>query len=145
MVDKIDLKIIALLSDNARLSFADLGRKISLSSSATRERVQKMEDSGVIKKYVVELDYKLLNYDVEAFILVKVFHGKLASFLNIIKDFPEVREAHRITGNQNVHLKISVKNQLHLQKVIDELISYGDTNTFLSLSQITSTPISLEL
>ncbi len=54
----------------------------------------------------------------------------------LVKYFPSVKEAHRITGNMNVHLKIIVKNQLHLQKVIDQLISYGDTNTFLILSQL---------
>jgi len=136
VVDEIDLKLLAVLERNARLSFADLGRAISLSPSATRRRLQRMENVGLIKKYIVELDYKLLGYDVEAFILVKIFHGKLKSFLNVIKDFPEVIEAHRITGNLNVHLKIIVKNQLHLQKVIDQLLFYGDTNTFLILSQI---------
>ncbi len=136
IVDEIDLKLLAVLEKNARLSFADLGRAINLSPSATRGRLQKMENVGLIKKYTIQLDYKLLGYDVEAFILVKIFHGKLKSFLNVIKDFPEVIEAHRITGNLNVHLKIVVKNQLHLQKVIDQLLFYGDTNTFLILSQI---------
>lgn len=134
--DEIDLKLISFLQKNSRLSFAELGKLISLSPSATRGRVQKMEGNGIIKKYDIQLDNKLLGYDVEAFIMIKVFHGKLKSFLHLIKDFPEVKEAHRITGNMNVHLKIIVKNQLHLQKVIDELISYGDTNTFLILSQL---------
>lgn len=138
MVDELDLKLISVLKKNSRMSFADLGRAINLSPSATRGRLQKMEDNGIIKKYDILLDYKLLGYDVEAFILIKVFHGKLKSFLNVINDFEEVIEAHRITGNLNVHLKVIVKNQLHLQKVIDKLIFYGDTNTFLILSQISS-------
>jgi Lrp/AsnC family leucine-responsive transcriptional regulator len=136
IVDEIDLKLISFLHENSRRSFADLGKLISLSPSATRGRIQKMEDFGVIKKYDIQLDYKQLGYDVEAFIMIKVFQGKLKSFLNVVNDFPEVKEAHRITGNMNVHLKIIVKNQLHLQKVIDQLISYGDTNTFLILSQL---------
>lgn len=136
IADEIDLKLISLLQKNSRLSFADLAKLINLSPSATRGRVQKMEDNGIIKNYNIQLDYKLLGYDVEAFIMIKVFHGKLKPFLNVIKDFTEVKEAHRITGNLNVHLKIIVKNQLHLQKIIDQLIYYGDTNTFLILSQI---------
>ncbi len=136
IVDKIDLKLISFLQKNSRRSFADLGKLINLSPSATRGRIQKMEDNGIIKKYDIQLDYKQLGYDVEAFIMIKVFQGKLKSFLNVVNDFPEVMEAHRITGNMNVHLKIIVKNQLHLQKVIDQLISYGDTNTFLILSQL---------
>lgn len=136
VVDEIDLKLIHFLQQNSRSSFADLGKRISLSPSATRGRIQKMEDTGVIKKYDIQLDYKQLGYDVEAFIMIKVFQGKLKPFLKVVKDFPEVKEAHRITGNMNVHLKIIVKNQLHLQQIIDQLIFYGDTNTFLILSQL---------
>jgi len=135
-IDEIDLKLISVLKNDSRMSFVDLGKAINLSPSATRGRLQKMEDNGIIKKYDIQIDYKLLGYDVEAFILIKVFHGKLKTFLNAINNFQEVMEAHRITGNLNVHLKVIVKNQLHLQKVIDQLIFYGDTNTFLILSQI---------
>ncbi len=138
-VDDIDLKLIAALKKNSRLSIAELGRIINLSPSATRGRLQKMEDLGVINGYGVNLDYKLLGYDIEAFILIKVFHGKLKEFLNIINDFPEVIEAHRITGNLNVHLRVLSRNQIHLQKIIDKLIFYGDTNTFLMLSEIQKT------
>jgi Lrp/AsnC family leucine-responsive transcriptional regulator len=137
-IDELDLKLISILKKNSRLSFANLGREIGLSPSATRGRIQKMENNGIIKKYDLQVDHKLLGYDVEAFILIKVFHGKLKGFLNKINGFPEVKEAHRITGNLNVHLKIIVKNQLHLQTLIDQLIFYGDTTTFLILSQIST-------
>ena len=136
IVDELDLKLISFLQQNSRSSFADLGKLINRSPSGTRARVQRMEDLGIIKKYDIQLDYKQLGYDVEAFIMIKVFQGKLKSFLNVIKTFPEVKEAHRITGNVNVHLKVIVKNQMHLQKVIDQLIAYGDTNTSLILSQL---------
>jgi Lrp/AsnC family leucine-responsive transcriptional regulator len=136
MVDTIDEQILDILKDNSRLSFADLGRKINLSPSAVRERVQKMEDSGVIQKYDIQIDNKKLGYDLEAFILLKVFPGQLIHILKIIKNFPEVKEAHRITGNQNIHLRVVVKNQLHLQKLIDQLMIHGDTNTFLILSEV---------
>ena len=58
MVDDTDLKLLEILKENSRLSFADLGRKINLSPSSVRERVQKMEDEGVIKKYNIEIDNK---------------------------------------------------------------------------------------
>ncbi len=136
MVDELDWKILSILKNNSRISFADLGREINLSPSATRERVQRLEENGVIKKYAIELDYKLLGYDIEVFITVKVFHGQLALFLKIIKDFKEVKEAYRITGEQNVHLKAILKDRLHLQGLIDELMKYGDTNTALILSKL---------
>ncbi len=136
MVDAVDKQLLDMLNDNSRLSFADLGRKINLSPSAVRERVQKMEDAGVIRKYDMQIDNKKLGYDLEAFILLKVFQGQLKNVLKKVANFPEIKEAHRVTGNQNLHLKVVVKNQLCLQKLLDQLMIYGDTNTFLILSEV---------
>lgn len=136
MVDATDLKLLEILKENSRLSFADLGRKINLSPSSVRERVQKMEDEGVIQKYNIQIDNKKIGYDLEAFILVKVFPGKLKYVIDKVKEFPEITNAHRITGNQNIHLKVVVQNQVCLQKLLDKLMQFGDTNTFLILSEI---------
>jgi len=136
MIDVIDRKILGILNDNARLSFADLGRKISLSPSAVRERVQKMEDNGVIQNYRTHVNHKKIGYELEAFILLKIFPGQLKHVLKKISDFPEIKEAHRITGNQNLHLKVVVKDQLSLQKLLDQLMLFSDTNTFFILSEI---------
>lgn len=136
MVDTIDEQLLDKLKNNSRLSFADLGRKINLSPSAVRERVQKMEDLGIIQKYDIQIDNKKLGYDIEAFILLRVFRGQLKHVLEKISDFQEIKEAHRITGNQNLHLKVVVKNQLCLQKLLDQLMIFGDTNTFLILSEV---------
>ncbi|WP_075344613.1 Lrp/AsnC family transcriptional regulator [Tenacibaculum agarivorans] len=138
MIDHIDNAILKELQKDARLSFAEVGRKIKLSPSAVRERILKMEDTGVIKKYGIEVDYPQLGYDLEAFILVKVFHGKLKLFLNVIPSIPEIEKAYRITGNQNIHLKVILKNQLHLQQLIDKLMPFGDTHTLLILSDVSS-------
>jgi len=136
MVDDIDKKLLDILNKNSRLSFADLGRQINLSPSSVRERVQKLEEEGVIKKYNIQINNKLIGYDLEAFILLKVFPGKLKYVIDKVIEFPEITVAHRITGNQNIHLKVVVKNQLCLQKLLDKLMQFGDTNTFLILSEI---------
>ncbi|MFC5046680.1 Lrp/AsnC family transcriptional regulator [Aquimarina hainanensis] len=136
IVDDIDIAIINILEKEARASFADIARRLTLSPSAIRERVQRLEDHGVIRQYQIALDYKQLGYDIEAFILVKVFHGKLQSFLRVIKTYKEVKDAYRITGNYNVHLKVILKDRMHLQDFIDHIMVYGDTHTSLILSDI---------
>ena len=136
MVDNIDKQLLGILQQNSRLTFADLGRKINLSPSSVRERVQKLEDTGVIQKYGVQVDNKKLGFDLEAFILLKVFPGQLKQVIEKISDYKEIREAHRITGNQNLHLKVIVENQISLQKLLDQLMIFGDTNTFLILSEL---------
>ena len=138
MIDDIDRSILRALKKDSRLSYAEIGRIIRLSPSAVRERILKMEDNGLIKKYSIEIDYPQMGYDLEAFILVKVFHGKLKPFLKTIPTIPEVKKAYRITGNQNIHLKVVLKNQLHLQGLIDQLMPFGDTQTLLILSEVST-------
>lgn len=136
MPDKFDLKIIHLLQKNSRTSYAEIGRQINLSASSVRDRVQHLTDSGLIKKFGIELDYAQLGYSLEAFILIKLFSGKLKNFLSIINKFEEVQQSFRITGNQNVHLKIILKDKKHLQDFLDKIMVYGDTTTYLILSEI---------
>lgn len=69
-----------------------------------RERVQKPEDIGDIKKDDIQIDHKKPGYGLEAFILLKVFSGLLKDVLKKMKEFQEIKEAHRITGNQNCEL-----------------------------------------
>jgi Lrp/AsnC family transcriptional regulator, leucine-responsive regulatory protein len=136
MVDSIDVKILNELSKDSRVSYAEIGRSIQLSASAVRERILKLEETGVIKKYQIEINQKALGFDLEAIILIKVFHGKLPQFLSKIEQFPEIKSAYRITGNHNVHLNVLLKNQLELQNLIDRLMLYGDTQTLLILSKV---------
>ncbi|MCE7993189.1 MAG: Lrp/AsnC family transcriptional regulator [Roseivirga sp.] len=136
MVDDLDGGILKVLGQNSRLSFAEIGRLVGLSPSATRERVQKLEDKGIITGYGVNIDHRLLGNDIEAFISVKSFHGKLKPFLNAVGSYPEVKKAYRITGGQNVLLEVIAKDRLELQKLIDKLMEYGDTETQLILSEV---------
>ncbi len=136
IVDDLDGRILKVLSRNARLSFAEIGRIVELSPSATRERIQKLEDRGIINGYGVDINYRLLGNDIEAFISVKAFHGKLKAFLNVVGSYPEVKRAYRVTGGQNVHLEVIAKDRLELQKLIDRLMEYGDTETQLILSEV---------
>ncbi len=136
MVDTLDIKIINKLKSNSRQSFVDIGKQISLSPSSVRERIQKLEDNGVIKGYDIKVDNGKLGYGLEVFVLLKLFSGKLKSFMTVKETFPEIIEAHRITGPYNIHMKVMLKDQLHLQNFIDKLIYYGDPTTHLILSEV---------
>jgi Lrp/AsnC family leucine-responsive transcriptional regulator len=136
MVSDIDIQIINLLKENARLSFAEIGRKIALSPSSVRERVQKLEDMGVIMSYSVQLNEALLGNGLEVFVLLKIFDGKLNYILSEIKTFPEVQKAYRITGPYNILMVVVLRDQLHLQQFIDKLIKYGNPTTHLILSEL---------
>lgn len=135
-LSNIDIEIINLLKVNARMSFAEIGRKIALSPSSVRERVQKLEDLGVIKSYNIQLNQGLLGNGLEVFVLLKIFDGKLNYILSEIKTFPEVQKAYRITGPYNIIMAVVLRDQLHLQQFIDKLIHYGSPTTHLILSEL---------
>ncbi|WP_194852484.1 Lrp/AsnC family transcriptional regulator [Nonlabens antarcticus] len=136
MVSDIDLKIINILKINARASFAEIGREIALSPSSIRERIQKLEDQEVIKSYNIKLDHAMLGNGLEVFIMLKIFDGKLKFILSEITTYPEVLEVFRITGPYNIHMRVALRDQLHLQQFIDKLIKYGSPTTHLILSEL---------
>ncbi|MHB1197787.1 MAG: Lrp/AsnC family transcriptional regulator, partial [Lutibacter sp.] len=114
MVNNIDVQIINLLKQNSRFSFAEIGRKIFLSPSSVRERIQKLEDLGVIKSYNVQVNHVLMGNGLQVFILLKIFDGKLENLISDINSFSEVQEVFRITGPYNIHMKVVLQDQLHL-------------------------------
>ncbi len=136
MLDSIDQKIIEVLQQNSRASFVEIGKQISLSASSVRERIQKLEDLEIIKAYSLKVDHAKMGFGLEVFIMIKLFSGKLKSFMGAIDSFPEVKRASRITGSHNIHMKVVLKDQLHLQQFIDKLINYGEPTTHLILSEL---------
>lgn len=136
MVDTLDLKIIESLKVNSRTSFVEIGKQIGLSPSSVRERVQKLEDTEVIKGYNVQLDNKKLGFGLEVFIMFKLFSGKLKIFCDDLNQFPEIYEIYRITGTHNIFMKVVLIDQLHLQQFIDRLLVYGEPTTHLILSDL---------
>lgn len=136
MLNDVDTQIIDLLTRNSRASFAEIGRKIALSPSSVRERIQRLEDLGVIKSYNIKLNHALMGNELEVFIMLKIFDGKLKYILSEITTYPEVQEVYRITGPYNIHMRVVLRDQLHLQQFIDELIKYGNPSTHLILSEL---------
>lgn len=136
MVDVTDNEIIKILKKNSRQSFAEIGRLINLSPSSVRERIQKLKDIGVIKNYTLNIDNNKLGFGLEVFIMLKLFTGKLNIFMKDINTFPEIKESYRITGPYNIHMRVVLRNQLHLQQFIDKMINYGDPTTHLILSEL---------
>ncbi|MDG1333999.1 MAG: Lrp/AsnC family transcriptional regulator [Crocinitomicaceae bacterium] len=132
MVDAIDLRIIDVLEADARLSFAEIGRRVNLSTSAARERLIKLEDAGVIESYTAKLNHSLLGFALEAIVLLKSHDGKLPILSKIISSFPEVKEARSITGDYNIHVRAVFRDMDHLKDFLDGLLPYGDTVTYLS-------------
>ena len=136
MADSVDYKIIDILKLNSRQSYAEIGKQIFLSPSSVRERIKKLEDTGVIKGYTLRLNQSLMGYRLEVFCMLQFFSCKLKPALVEIETYPEVKEAYRITGQHNLFIRVALKDQLHLQQFIDKLVNFGEPTTHLILSRV---------
>ncbi|WP_298239082.1 Lrp/AsnC family transcriptional regulator [uncultured Algibacter sp.] len=135
-LDSINSKILKCLQENARLSNAEIGRRVGISSPAVSERIKKMEDLGIIEGYKTIVSPFEIGYQLKAIITLRAFMGKLKPFLEKVKTYDEVINCYRITGDENIVMEVVLKNQKHLEAFIDQLISYGESKTQIVLSRV---------
>jgi len=133
-MDEIDCAIIAELQANARIAFAELGRRVKLSTPAVIERVKRLEERGVILGYRAMVDPAAVGLAVHAFVKVTVAGDRLATFAHVVKNLPEVLECHRVTGAESFLVQVAVRDTLHLEAVIDAMMPYVATNTSMVLA-----------
>ncbi|HZW76859.1 MAG TPA: Lrp/AsnC family transcriptional regulator [Flavobacteriaceae bacterium] len=136
MLDSINWKILRCLQQNARMSNTAIGKEVGISSPAVSERIKKMEDAGIITRYITLVSPYETGFQLKAIITLRAFMGKLKPFLEIVQTYDEVINCYRITGNENIVMEVVLKNQKHLETFIDQLIVYGETKTQIVLSQV---------
>ena len=135
-IDSINWHILQCLQQHARMSNAEIGRRVGISSPAVSERIKKMEDAGLIHGYRTLISSFEAGYQLKAIITLRAFMGKLKPFLEKVKTYDEVLNCYRITGNENIVMEVILKNQKHLEAFIDQLIIYGETKTQIVLSHV---------
>ena len=133
-LDAIDLALIEELQENARTSFAELARRVHLSTPAVIDRVHRLEEAGVILRYRAEIDPAALGLSVRAFVKVTVAGDRLGSFSRVVREVPEILECHRVTGNESYIVQVAVRDMNHLEAVIDSMMPYVATNTSMVLN-----------
>jgi len=140
-LDDLNLNILQELSNNARISTSEIGRRVGLSGPAVAERVQKMEELGFIKGHRTILDYDKIGLTIQAFITFRANALKHAELIKLVEAIPEVVEWHAITGNASILLKIAACSSKELAAIIEHLEEFGETSTSLILSSSTDTGI----
>jgi Lrp/AsnC family leucine-responsive transcriptional regulator len=134
LVDDTNRGLLAELQADARLSLAELGRRVGLSSPAVAERLQRLEQSGVIRGYHADIDPGALGLALGAVIRVRPAPGQLQNVAELARRTPEVVECHRITGEDCFILRAHVRDVGHLEEVIDHFVALGQTTTSIMQS-----------
>ena len=120
-LDTLDRRLLALLQRDARLSTAELARRLELSGPGLQKRMRKLEQQGVIRGYVTVVDREAVGLDLLCFVHVTLAHHRPASvkrFPDKIRKMPEVLECHFLTGEFDYLLKVVVANHDHLERFL---------------------------
>src|SRR4051812_49263458 len=136
-LDRTNLRLLAELQADARLSLAELGRRVGLSSPAVAERLGRLERDGVIRGYHADVDPAALGYTLTAVIRVRPAPRQLHDVARVARETPEVIECHRVTGDDCNVMRAHVRDVDHLEEVIDGFTVFGSTTT----SIVQSSPV----
>jgi Lrp/AsnC family leucine-responsive transcriptional regulator len=133
-LDAMDCRILMELQKNARIPFAELGRRIGLSTPAAIERVRRLEESGIIEGYHARINPAKVGLTVRAIVKISIAGDRLTKFARMTQKIPEVLECHRVTGAESFILQIAATDVGHMERIIDKLMPYVATNTSIVLA-----------
>jgi Lrp/AsnC family transcriptional regulator, leucine-responsive regulatory protein len=143
-LDPTNRLLIAELQQNGRLSLAELGRRVGLSSPAVAERLSRLEASGTITGYRAEVDPRAVGLPLSAIIRVRPSPGQIGNVADLARETPEVVECHRVTGEDCYVMRAHLRDVLHLEEVIDRFTVLGQTTTsIMQSSPVPGRPIAL--
>ena len=136
-MDATNRLLLAQLQADARLSLAELGRRVGLSSPAVAERLQRLEQAGVIRGYSADVDPRALGLTLTVVIRIRPAPREIVKVAELAQRTPEIVECNRITGDDCYVMRAHVRDVEHLEEVIDRFVAYGQTTT----SIVQSSPV----
>jgi DNA-binding Lrp family transcriptional regulator len=125
-LDEKDLALLQYLQEDARITNTELARRVDLSPPGLQRRVRKLEESGVIERYVTIVNREAVGFDMLCFVQVTLQrHDPEANkgFKDIVGGMPEVLECYHITGEYDYLLKVAVRNRKHLEAFLLEALT----------------------
>ena len=120
-MDEVDTEIVDLLQADARLTQAQIAKKVGLSQPSVADRIRKLEEQQVVTGYTAKVDPRKLGKDITAFVGVSIEHPKyFEAFARKVKSLEEVLECHRVAGQDSYLLKVRTENTGTLDQLLTE-------------------------
>ena len=138
--DPTNIALLRLLRDDPRLSVSELARRVEMSAPAVRERLQRLEEAGIVR-WRIDIDPRALGFPVSAYVRVRPAPGQLPKIAELARRMPQVTECHRVTGEDCFVVKIHIAALDELDHVLDQFLAHGQTTTSL----VQSTPVAPRL
>lgn len=121
-VDAIDRKILELLMQDGRMSYAEIGRIVHLSRVSVRDRIKQMEEDGVIEQYTAVVNRHALGLDLAVFLEIEVLPSKMETVAKAISEMDETAIVYQMTGPTVLHVHLFVENDKKLSQLLNEKI-----------------------
>ena len=136
-LDSVDVSIVRELSTDARISWAELARRVGLSAPSVGERVRRLEDIGVITGYRATIDQAQIGYGLTIMIRARPIPGEMQNMITAICETPQIVNCDRVSGEDCFVARAHVRDVSEMEAVIDRIVPYGATNS----SIVQSTPV----
>ena len=134
LLDEIGTNLLSALQEDARLSYAELGRRVGLSPAATAERLRRLEEAGIITGYRVEIDREVLGLPIMAIVRLSCDGVKYRPFLKAVETMESVMECHHVAGGDAFILKVMSGSVTELERVVERLLDFGVPTTSIVFS-----------
>jgi Lrp/AsnC family transcriptional regulator, leucine-responsive regulatory protein len=137
LLDEVNVRLLHLLADDPRLGVAELARRVAMSAPAVRERLTRLEETGVIRGYRLDVDPAAIGLPVMVWVRIRPGPGQLPRIADLAARTPEVSECHRISGDDCFLLKVHVPAIEALEAILDRFLVHGQTTS----SFVVGTPV----
>lgn len=135
MIDDVDKAIIQCLQSNSRMQWKQIGEIVHMSGVAVANRIQRLEEMGVIEGYTVRINERLLGNIYCIFVIVMIKDYMHTKFQAFIRERDEITEAHRVSGEPCFILKVQVSDHELLSRLLDDILAYGHYKINISIGQ----------
>ncbi|MCC2546889.1 AsnC family transcriptional regulator [Hymenobacter sp. BT175] len=147
-LDETDRKILSLLTEDAKIPYTEIARKVHVSGGTVHVRMARLEELGIVKGATLKIDYPKLGYGVNAFLGIYLLKSSVyGSVAEQLREIPEVVNIHFTTGAYGIFARIVCRDTQHLRDVLHDRVQLIEgierTETLISLEETLSRPIQL--
>ena len=136
-LDATDWKILELLQNHARMAYSEIASLVHLTAPAVMKRVQRLEETGIIRAYRAEIDLAtLLDRPISVFVQMTCRRDNEKKFETDLEQFPEITECHLMTSAISYVIRAQVSSVKHLHGLLERLGSYGETDSAIVLESV---------
>lgn len=146
--DTLDLKILQLLSENARKPYLEIARECGVSGAAIHQRIQRMQSAGIIKGAELIISPESIGYETCAYVGIYLQDpAQYATVIETLRQTPEIVECHFTTGQYDIFVKLFARNNDHLLEILQkkiQMLGIARTETLISFKEVFSRPVPVE-